>query len=118
MRIKIGICLIRQIRQVRLIRRIRVLKVAVTAFIPTPFPIAKHVSFPESLVFLVSTDETQEDGHCVKSVQIWCFFWSVFSCILTEYGDLRSKYPYSVQIQENPDQKNSVFEHFSSSGSF
>ena len=36
--------------------------------------------------------------HCVKSVQIWSFFWSVFSCIQTEYGDLC---PYSVRIQEN-----------------
>ena len=26
---------------------------------------------------------------CVKSVQIESFFWSVFSCIRTEYGDLR-----------------------------
>ena len=23
--------------------------------------------------------------HCVKSVQIWSYFWSVFSCIRTEY---------------------------------
>ena len=28
--------------------------------------------------------------HCVKSVQIRSFFWSVFSCIRAEYGDLRS----------------------------
>ena len=27
--------------------------------------------------------------HCVKSVQIRSFFWSAFSCIQTEYGDLR-----------------------------
>ena len=26
--------------------------------------------------------------HCVKSVQIRSYFWSVFSCIRTEYGDL------------------------------
>ena len=32
------------------------------------------------------------------------FFWSVFSCIPTEYGDL-SKSLYSVRIQENTDQK-------------
>ena len=43
--------------------------------------------------------------HCVKSVQIRSFFWSVFSCIRTEYGDLRCKSPYSVQIQKNTDQK-------------
>ena len=31
------------------------------------------------------------NGHCVKSVQIRNFFWSVFSCIRTEYGDLLHK---------------------------
>ena len=46
-----------------------------------------------------------EKYHCVKSVQIQSFFWSLFFCIRTEYGDLRSKYPYSVRIQENTDQK-------------
>ena len=29
----------------------------------------------------------------VKSVQIRSFFWSVFSCIRTNYGNLRSKSP-------------------------
>ena len=43
--------------------------------------------------------------HCVKSVQIGSFFWSVFSRIWNEYGDLQSKSPYSVQIRENTDQK-------------
>ena len=27
--------------------------------------------------------------HCVKSVQIRSFFWSVFSCIQTEYGEIQ-----------------------------
>ena len=35
----------------------------------------------------------QTNKHCVKSVQIRSYFWSVFSCIRTEYGDLRSKSP-------------------------
>ena len=43
------------------------------------------------------------------------FFWSVFSCIRTEYKDLRSKSQYSVRIQENTDEKNSIFGHFSRS---
>ena len=43
--------------------------------------------------------------HCVKSVQIRSLFWSVFPCIRTEYEDLRSKSPYSVQMRENTDQK-------------
>ena len=29
---------------------------------------------------------------CMKCVQIRSFFWSVFSCIQTEYGDLQSEY--------------------------
>ena len=40
--------------------------------------------------------------HCVKSVQIRSFFWSVFSCIQSEYRKIRTR-------------KNSVFGHFSCS---
>ena len=35
------------------------------------------------------------------------FFWSVFSRIRTEYGDLFRKSPYSVQMLENTGQENS-----------
>ena len=31
-----------------------------------------------------------------KSVQIRSYFLSVFSCVRTEYGDLRNKSPYLV----------------------
>ena len=37
--------------------------------------------------------------HCVKSVQILSFFWSLFSCIRTEYRKIRTR-------------KNTVFGHF------
>ena len=40
------------------------------------------------------------------------FLWSVFSRIWAKYGDLLRKSPYSVQMWENTDQKNSLFEHF------
>ena len=40
--------------------------------------------------------------HCVKSVQIRSFFWSVFSCIQSKYREIRTR-------------KNSVFGHFSRS---
>ena len=33
------------------------------------------------------------------------FFWFLFSCIRTEYGDLFRKSPYSVPMQESSDQK-------------
>ena len=30
-------------------------------------------------------------GHCVKSIQIWSFFWSVFSCIQSEHRKIRTR---------------------------
>ena len=39
--------------------------------------------------------------HCVKSVQIRSFFWSVFSRIQTEYREIRSISLYSVRMREN-----------------
>ena len=48
---------------------------------------------------------SHQNRHCVKSVQMESFFWSVFSSIWTEYGDLIRKSPYSLRILENTDQK-------------
>ena len=42
-------------------------------------------------------------------------FWSVFSRIWTEYREIRSISPYSVQIWESADQNNSEYGHFSRS---
>ena len=53
--------------------------------------------------------------HCVKSVQIRSFFWSVFSCIRTEYRDLRIKFPYSIKYRKTRTRKISLFGHFSRS---
>ena len=43
--------------------------------------------------------------HCVKSVQVRSFVWSVFSRIRTAYGEILGISPYSVQMWENTDQK-------------
>ena len=43
------------------------------------------------------------------------FFWSVFSRIRTEYGEIQSIFPYSVRMRKNSDQKNSECGHFSRS---
>ena len=40
------------------------------------------------------------------------FFWPIFSRIRTKYGEIRSISPYSVQMRENTDQKNSEYGHF------
>ena len=45
------------------------------------------------------------------------FFWSVFSRIWFEYGEIRSISSYSVRMQENTDQKNSEYRHSLSSDS-
>ena len=40
------------------------------------------------------------------------FFWSVFSRIWTEYGEILPISPYSVRKRDNADQKNSEYGHF------
>ena len=41
----------------------------------------------------------------MKSVKIRSFFWSVFSRIRTEYGEVLRISPYSVRMREKTDQK-------------
>ena len=53
--------------------------------------------------------------HCVKIVQMLSYFWSVFSCIRTEYGDLLRKSLYSVQYRKTWARNNSLFGYFSRS---
>ena len=38
-------------------------------------------------------------------VSVFGVFWSVFSSIWTEYGEIRSISPYSVRMRDNTDQK-------------
>ena len=45
------------------------------------------------------------DKFCMKSAPVRGFIWSVFSRIRTKYGDILRKFPYSVRIRENMDQK-------------
>ena len=56
-------------------------------------------------VFLETMHSIESLSHCVKSIQIRSFFWSIFSHIRTEYEQIRSISPYSVRIWENTDQK-------------
>ena len=43
------------------------------------------------------------------------FLWSVFSHIQTEYGEIQSISPYSVQMREDTDKKSSKYSPFSRS---
>ena len=63
-------------------------------------------SFDDFLKYIFKIlDSIQWSFHCVKSVQMRSYFWSVFSCIRTEYWDFLCKSPYLVRIQENTEQK-------------
>ena len=48
-----------------------------------------HLEF-KLLRCIVFNDTVLASWHCVKSVQIRSYFWSVFSRIRTEYGEIRS----------------------------
>ena len=68
--------------------------------------IPKVITESSSSIKLLTTDfHNNLKFRYVKSVQIRSFFWSVFSCIRNEYGDLLRKSSYSSQIQENTDQE-------------
>ena len=69
---------------------------------PTP-PIDFDFPLKSLLLWVIVKAVTVK--HCVKSVQIRRFFWSLFSRIWTEYGYLLRKSPYSVRVRENEDQK-------------
>ena len=43
-------------------------------------------------------------------------FWSAFSRIRTEYGEIRRISPYSVRMWENTDQNNAEYGHLLRSG--
>ena len=45
-------------------------------------------------------------------------FWSTFSRIQTEYGEIFCIFPYSVRTRENTDQNNPENEHFLRSATF
>ena len=54
--------------------------------------------------------------HWVKSVQMRHFFWSVFSCIQTEYGEKRSISPYSPNAGKYGAEKTPYLDTFYSYG--
>ena len=56
--------------------------------------------------------EIIETFHYVKNVYIWSFSGPYFPAIWTEYGEMRSIFPYLVRMRENTDQKNFEHGHF------
>ena len=54
--------------------------------------------------------------HSVKCVQILSYFWSVFSCIQTEYGDYGLNFRIPSEYKKIRTRNNSVSGNFSPSG--
>ena len=92
------LCLVKRLmvlnRLQKCIRSFDVLHVWCTRIYFRMLPIAKLNSLILCEQIIFTTDAMLLFAmaiHCVKIVQIRSFFWSVFSCIRTVYGDLRSK---------------------------
>ena len=54
------------------------------------------VSAPQCYIYIINFSQKLPSSyllihHCVKSVQIRSYFWSVFSCIWTEYRKIRTR---------------------------
>ena len=74
----------------------------------------------KTIVNLWRTSSTEVITRCfIQTLRKKCpyleFFWSVSSPNWTNYGDLPCKSPYSVQMRENTDQRNSKYGQFSGS---
>ena len=59
-----------------------------------------------------ATQQLQDNFILREKVSYLELLWSIFSIIWTEYGDIWSISPYSVQMRENTDQNNSEYGHF------
>ena len=62
-------------------------------------------------IFFTFSYRLWQHPDCVKSFQIRSFFWSLFSHIRTEYGEILRISLYSVWMWENTDQNNSKYGH-------
>ena len=71
---------------------------------------AIEIYFCNTIPFTNSSDSFR---HCVKKCPYSELFWSVFSRIRTEYGEIQSVSPYLARMRENADQNNSEYGHFS-----
>ena len=83
-------------------------------FLIIVFPVRKKTTFKDVYVNIPRLENKYQDGPAyIISIAKKCpyseCFWSVFSRVRNEYGDLQSKSPHSVQMRENLDQKIRTF---------
>ena len=82
--------------------------------------LSQLINTPESPLFALTNDikMNKRKRYSVKSVQIRSYFWSVFSCIWTEYGDLLVNLFIQSEYRKVRTRNNSVFGQFSCSDAF
>ena len=66
------------------------------------------IAFPSTMRLQGSVMRLKLREECPYSE----LFWSVFSLIRTEYGEILLVSPYSIQMRENTDQNNFEYGHF------
>ena len=67
------------------------------------------------LTFWHWSESKQLGLYRVKSLRIWSFPGLCFPAFWAEYGKLLCKFPNSIRIRKNKDQKNFKYKHFSRS---
>ena len=77
--------------------------------------VVKALNKDQVLIQMKWLEKVQHFENAQPSLLKKCLY-SSFSRIRTEYGEIRSIYPYLARMRENADQKNSEYEHFSCSG--
>ena len=87
-----------------------------------PLPLKSSLSLLGNFIYMLTINVTIHDVVKVsyfsqsiilrKKCPYSELFWFVFSSILSEYGEMRSISPYSVQTRENKDHNNSEYGHF------
>ena len=71
--------------------------------------------FPDLMSILLSRVDSKRVAITVKLNSLCPYpelFWSAFSRIRNEYGEILRIFPYSVRMRENADQNNSEYGHF------
>ena len=84
------------------------------SFAPKKTPLAQKMkfSFKDFHGFLRVCSHLLKKPSQRKKCPCSELFWSAFSRIRTEYGEIRRISPYSVQMRKNEDQNNSECGHF------
>ena len=83
-------------------------------YIPTMFQLISIFGLEDTVgvIFRFPNNYRDQKRALRKKCPFLELFWSVFSRILAEYGEALCLSPYSVQMRENTDQKNSDTDTF------